>query len=549
MAKRTKRTAPVQPTTEPKRSDEAHGVDPTKPSKPEELTKPEEPTKPAKATASAKPTKPTKRAERAVRAAKTNLSKGARRAERTAERSAEWLNELTAEPPLPSSHAGTTQPGRRRLRPGAWGWAVVLIASITLLSVESSVGAALSAVPVGAALLLAFAHSGSLLLVLVRPGAAGIVGVVAVALFALLSIGAADAPWPWPIPVMLTQILLIGLLGLRARWQIGALTWLAGLAISSSLVIVMPHEHNSNSTTANIVVATILSAFTLVVGIVVRQWQGIRSQLLQERQMTAEEHSRRVIAEEKTRIARELHDIIAHSMSIINVQATTAQYRHANVDAALVTEFDDIAASSRQALTEMRTLLGVLRDDGAERQLAPQPGLDDIETLVSNAERAGLRVTLEWTSPRGSLRLSDVTGLVAYRIAQEALSNVIRHAPDTDVTVRLDRVGRTLRVRVMNDAPGGSIPGEAVALFADVSRLTSRGHGLRGMRERASSVGGTVTFGPNHDGGFEVIAVVPLLSDTPAAASAPAADPTAPMPDPQDASPATPSNPEPGATT
>ncbi len=133
-----------------------------------------------------------------------------------------------------------------------------------------------------------------------------------------------------------------------------------------------------NATAVNMVLFASIAGAALIAGIVLRQWQVIGSQLARERRITEEERTRRVVAEEKTRIARELHDVIAHSMSIINVQASSAPFRHPQADQALRDEFEDIAASSRRTLVEMRSLLSVLRDDSEPAAKAPQPVLSRI---------------------------------------------------------------------------------------------------------------------------------------------------------------------------
>ncbi len=184
-------------------------------------------------------------------------------------------------------------------------------------------------------------------------------------------------------------------------------------------------------------------------------------------------------------------------MSIINVRATTAAYRYTDVPAPLVAEFDDIAAEARNALVELRRLLGVLRAEDAERELAPQPGLADIPELVRGAERSGAVITLTWDVDRTD-DLGGLTDLAAYRIVQEALSNALRHAPGAAIEVVCVCNDDVLELSVTNRPP-------AVAVTEG-----EPGHGIVGMRERAAGVGGSLDAGPTADGGYAVRATLPV---------------------------------------
>ena len=132
---------------------------------------------------------------------------------------------------------------------------------------------------------------------------------------------------------------------------------------------------------------------------------------------------------ERTRIARELHDVVAHSMSVIHMQATSAAYRIKDLDPASKAEFAQIAAGARATMREMRQLLAVLRDEGADAELAPVPDLSRLADLVESAPRAGVPVQLRESAAVRSAVIFEAVALVAYRIVQESLSNVIRHAP------------------------------------------------------------------------------------------------------------------------
>ncbi|TDC03007.1 sensor histidine kinase [Actinomadura bangladeshensis] len=201
---------------------------------------------------------------------------------------------------------------------------------------------------------------------------------------------------------------------------------------------------------------------------------------------------------ERARIARELHDVVAHHISMISVQAETARLAVPGMPAEGAERLLAIGDTARTALTEMRRLLGVLREDaGAEPARRPQPGLQQLLDLVDESRgsgAAGVRLIV-----RGDVAALDPgLELAAYRIAQEALTNARRHAAGAAVDVELDYAPDVLRVTVRDNGPGpGPGPGAA-------------GHGLLGMRERAAAVGGDLRAGPGPVGGFLVEATLPL---------------------------------------
>ncbi len=172
------------------------------------------------------------------------------------------------------------------------------------------------------------------------------------------------------------------------------------------------------------------------------------------------------------------------------------------MDAALRDEFEDIAASSRRTLAEMRSLLSVLRDDTLPVAKSPQPVLSRIPELIEQSLAAGLDVRLAGDGALKDDGVSELTGLATYRIVQEALSNVIRHSPGAHVDVTFERSAEDIEVVVRN----GPSTGERQA-------VSEPGHGLIGMLERAASVGGAVAFGPTDDRGYEVRARLPLRQE------------------------------------
>lgn len=222
-----------------------------------------------------------------------------------------------------------------------------------------------------------------------------------------------------------------------------------------------------------------------------------RRALVAQSELTELEQARRAVLEERARIARDLHDVVAHHLSLIAVQTETAPYRLRTLEAAL-SEFDSISDQAREALTDMRRLLGVLRDERPVER-SPQPELDDLPELIDASRRAGIAVDL--SMPAGACLVPPAVGLCAYRIVQEALSNASRHASGAPVSVAVEEDGDMLRLRV-NNGPGAPIvpPGSP--------RPT--GHGLVGMRERVALLGGSLSVGPGPDGGFAVLALLPL---------------------------------------
>ncbi|MEW2464149.1 histidine kinase [Streptomyces sp. NPDC046994] len=233
-----------------------------------------------------------------------------------------------------------------------------------------------------------------------------------------------------------------------------------------------------------------------------RQYVASIVERAERAERTREEEARRRVAEERVRIARDLHDLLAHSITVIGVQTSVAVHVLAadpeRLDReAIARALDDIAETCRTARGELRTTLDVLREQGAEGEArGPLPGVDGVTDLVGAARLAGARV-------QQTVRIHQVppaVGAAAYRIVQEALTNVVRHAgPEPVVRVDLQEKDGALHLSVTDDGTGptpGGVPG----------------HGLVGMRERARSVGGTIDAGPRAQGGFEVAAVLPLMT-------------------------------------
>jgi signal transduction histidine kinase len=212
----------------------------------------------------------------------------------------------------------------------------------------------------------------------------------------------------------------------------------------------------------------------------------------------------RIVAEERTRIARELHDVVAHQVGLMTVQASAAKAVAAVDPEGALQAMGAVEEAGRQALDELRHLLGVLRPEADPGGLGPQPGLTDLPRLLDRVRSAGLDVELAMDRPVGGLPAR--VDLFAYRIVQEALTNVLKHAgPGARVQVWVGSErsarGESLRIEVVDGGPSSS---------PDVAGTPQRGHGIVGMRERALLLGGRLEAGPSDGGGFRVLALLPV---------------------------------------
>jgi signal transduction histidine kinase len=246
------------------------------------------------------------------------------------------------------------------------------------------------------------------------------------------------------------------------------------------------------------VVATLITVALAVAVDAARGRRRARQELAVETEHAEREQAHRAVLEERARIARELHDVVAHHMSLIAVQAETARYRINEVPDAVSAEFGAISNAARDALSDMRRLLGVLRNDEAAT-LAPQPQIEQIPELIDTARNAG--VPVDYSLDGAVDAIPSAVGVCAYRIIQEALSNATRHAPGASVSVQIHRDQDAVRLTITN-GPG--------RVLVPVREDQEPGHGLAGMRERAVLLGGTLTAGPVRAGGFSVSAVLPF---------------------------------------
>ncbi|MFI9718452.1 sensor histidine kinase [Streptomyces sp. NPDC052396] len=384
-------------------------------------------------------------------------------------------------------------------------YAVALVLIAALLPSSAHVLSTNYHLKPGLAFVLALGQAGPLLLAVRRPlpawgisFSAAVLGAWASGFQPLLR----NTPWPWTAPVIIELVVLMLALGLRERIRVLVQVWLGTAAANIYFQTGVHPAGNSSS-----VVVLVLGGLLMVLGVAMRDRAVARQALAEQETISEAERAQRTLLEERTRIARELHDVVAHHMSVITVQADSAPYRIAGLPPEASEEFGAIAATARESLSEMRRLLGVLRSDGtgsSDAERAPQPGLDRVQQLVEATVRAGLPVELSLSAEALSADLPQAVDLSAYRIVQEALANVVRHAPGATTRVSVSTDGTGLTVLVVNG------PADRTQAPLETS---GTGHGLVGMRERVRLVGGTLDTGPLPDGGFRVAARLPF--DTP----------------------------------
>jgi signal transduction histidine kinase len=240
----------------------------------------------------------------------------------------------------------------------------------------------------------------------------------------------------------------------------------------------------------------------LVVGEAMRKRALAVAALDLTQEAMAESVRAQTVMEERARIARELHDIVAHHLSVIAIESETARLTSPGLSPDTGGRLEAIASTAREALTETRRLLGVLREDAqGEAERRPQPGLGELNELIEKARATGTEVRLTQQGEVARLPLS--IDLAAYRIVQEALTNARRHAPGAEVEVEVSYCEQALQLRVRDHGPG-ALGGEP-----------AEGHGLMGMRERATLAGGSLSSGAVEGGGFAVDVTLPTTESAP----------------------------------
>jgi signal transduction histidine kinase len=380
------------------------------------------------------------------------------------------------------------------------GLRLIGVSLLALYTVAVGIGVLADTLPrsLPALAVAAVAQAVPVVLVVHRPIAAWWLSLVA-ALPYLIVVGRETAPvadealWPWSAAGIVAHLFV----GLVVAYRVPPPVYLAQWLLTGAVAVVAEVVFAGRAQINNGLVLSGLHAAGLA-GVAIARWlRDVRGELRHQVGLTEQERLQRTALEERTRIARELHDVVAHHMSVIAVQAEAAPFRAPGLDAAATESFASIRTNALAAMTEMRQILGMLRSDEDQPiRYEPPPTLADLEVLFGNCRSAGL--TLH-TEVRGDVRvLAEQVELIAYRVLQEALSNVIRHAPGADVEVVVSYRRNALDLRVSNSPHAG----RPVASGA--------GHGLTGMRERASVLGATLRSGRRPDDWYEVTMSLPV---------------------------------------
>lgn len=296
------------------------------------------------------------------------------------------------------------------------------------------------------------------------------------------------APMPWPVMhflVLLTTVLVAAMLAELIEVMV--------VVIASVLLCLLAMPNDQKAWAVGI-------ALFAIFGLLMRWLVLSRRELARQSEETELERARRAILEERSRIARELHDVVAHHMSMVVVQAQSAPVRLTEVSDETRAEFARIESSARQALNEVRGVLGVLRQEGSTAETAPQPGLEQLPELLEATRAAG--VDLTWRLALRPQECPRGTALVLHRIVQESLTNATRHSPGAPVVVTLDGEASVATLAVRNGLPTGPL--------TEGGDRGTGGNGIPGMTSRAEAMGGHLRAEPTPDGGFVVQVQVPL---------------------------------------
>jgi signal transduction histidine kinase len=334
----------------------------------------------------------------------------------------------------------------------------------------------------------------------------------------------------WPVPVLAVVTVAVGYLTAMGRaplatdLMLGMASYMVAVRLprTPAVIALVAAEAAilagllTASVTAHaetVMLHSMLAAAAMwFVGAGVRERRRYRAGVAEqaERQQRDEAgRARHALQEERLRIARELHDVLAHSLSVVTVHAGVGRRVGATQPAEALRALRTVEEASRAAFDELRRVLSLLRSDDEPGEtdhpgepglaLAPVPGLADLDGLTTLVEKAGTPVRVDVTGDVAAV--SPAAGLTAYRIVQEALTNVVRHAPGATATVRVSIAGGGVRIRVTDTGP---------ATTAEMAGAVAAGHGIVGMRERAAIFGGTLDAGPLPGGGFQVTASLPV---------------------------------------
>lgn len=311
----------------------------------------------------------------------------------------------------------------------------------------------------------------------------------------------AGVPLQQPIVPLLASAIVIYAVVAHGSLRIG-LVGLAIMIVAVAVETVVQHKGLGNFTFAMVfAVGTFFVARTVAYR--TRHADEMRERA-HEVEQRRDDDVRRAAEAERTRIARELHDVIAHSVGVMVVQAGAAERVLDRDPEAAVAALRSVQATGRQAIAEMARLVSILREGGEEVGLAPQPGIDDVTALVEETRRFGIPVELE-VSGRAQA-VAPALGLTVYRIVQEALTNIRKHAGGARATVRLSYSPGAITTEVRDTGAGsGATP---------APRGDGTGHGLIGMRERVAMYGGTLQLDHPSGGGFVVRARLPIEAES-----------------------------------
>ncbi|MFC5832220.1 histidine kinase [Nonomuraea insulae] len=281
---------------------------------------------------------------------------------------------------------------------------------------------------------------------------------------------------PYAVPLVIMYLLVLYSVAVRCDRRITLAIW-----TTTALAVWIIHPNSMP-------LVTVIASVALLFGYNVRVRRTATARLVEEERRTQQAEGAQAVLAERARIARELHDVVAHHMSVIAIQAEAVPLKAAGDPVQLEAGLSEIRALSLEAIAELRQVLGVLRDQDGRTDTAPQPGLDRIDELVSNARAAGLAVLVRQPASLGTL--PQAVGLSAYRIVQESLSNVMRHAPGTTVAVDITREDNELRLRIANgpgdDMAPGPTPGTAVEAHLEPTGTTMQAP-AQGPKEAATN--------------------------------------------------------------
>jgi signal transduction histidine kinase len=299
-----------------------------------------------------------------------------------------------------------------------------------------------------------------------------------------------DQFWPWPVTSFLglVAILFAVAVSYDRPTSIGAaLATMLGLFVPAALIAGMPAWFG--------IILTGIVLIVLAFGDAVGGRYAAEASLAEQAELHRQDLARQAVLEERARIARELHDVVAHHMSVIALQAEAAPYKIPELPDAAKDTFAVVRDAAREALTETRRVVGLLRADDEAAERVPQPGLDRLEELTRAARQAGLAVDVTIAGvPRPVTAGVDLS---AYRIVQESLSNAARYAPGSRVEIEVRYGPELLRVSVVDDGA------------RTAPRESGGGHGIVGMHERATMLGGSLSAGPTAGDGWAVEAELP----------------------------------------